>query len=121
MKKRIMSLLLAAMLLASLVPASAEPGPEADIGVGDYLQMGEYYGKPILRRCIAVDGNGPLMLSDRILCYKCFDAKGSSGVGSHARGGDDSRTDFGSNYWGDSNIRDWLNSDAPAGSVVWSC
>ena len=122
-----------------------------DIGIGDYLQMGEYYGQPILWRCVGFekisgyDGNGnpvmdstdtrttyeegylPLMLADKILCLKPFDAKGTDTGGSHGRGyyynsiQGYHRQNYGSNYWGDSNIRDWLNSSASAGNVVWSC
>gem|GEM_PF-2291828 len=113
---------------------------EKTVNVGDYFQMGTYYGKPILWRCVNVDENGPLMLSDKILCLKAFDFAGEDTSSSHGRGNNngeiwsmngvvptrpqavkDSRTTYGSNYWGDSNIRDWLNSDADAGNVEWSC
>lgn len=91
--------------------------------VGDYFQMGTYYDEPILWRCIKIDENGPLMLSHNILCLKPFDAAGENTSGSHGRGHNEGseRRQYGSNYWGDSNIRDWLNSDASAGNVVWSC
>ncbi|MBQ6570470.1 MAG: hypothetical protein IJL87_09470 [Clostridia bacterium] len=54
---------------------------------------------------------------------KRFDASGTNTSGSHGRGCEDGkeRKQDGSNYWGDSNIRDWLNSGASAGTVVWSC
>ena len=100
------------------------------VNVGDYFQLGTYYGEPILWRCIKIDENGPLMLSDKILSIKPFDASGTNTSGSHGRGGRGYVHDItagyfrrqnGSNYWGDSNIRDWLNSDASAGNVVWSC
>lgn len=93
------------------------------VRVGDYFLMGTYYGEPILWRCIKTDENGPLMLSDKILCIKAFDARGTNTSGSHGRGYESGsvRKENGSNYWGDSNIRDWLNSDASAGNVVWSC
>lgn len=107
--------------------------------VGAYYQMGTYRGKPILWRCVDIDENGPLMLSDKVLCYKAFDGAGSVESGSHGRGptgiiekilpntstrisvANKYRAEYGSNYWGDSNIRDWLNSDAEEGKVVWSC
>ncbi|MCI8507033.1 MAG: hypothetical protein HFJ06_00510 [Lachnospiraceae bacterium] len=66
-----------------------------------------------------IDENGPLMLSDRILCLKPWDAPGSNVSGSHGRY--QGREQVGSNYWKDSNIRLWLNSDAAAGDIVWSC
>ena len=70
-----------------------------------------------------IDENGPLMLSDKILCIKAFDAIGTDTTGSHGRGydGGSDRKKYGSNYWGDSNIRCWLNSTASAGNVVWTC
>ena len=137
------------MLLAAMpaMPASAE----ASINIGDYIQMGTYYGEPILWRCVSfdkisgydtngnpiidstdtrttyVDGYLPLMLSDKIICLKPFDASGTNTSGSHGRGYYDYgtpgywRQHYGSNYWADSNIRDWLNSTASAGNVIWSC
>ena len=123
------------------VAASATP-----LQVGEYIQMGTYYDEPILWRCIAYykitgyddDGNPivdatelstepkegylPLMLSDKVLCFKAFDASGDNASGSHGRGDQwEQRKTNGSNYWGDSNIRDWLNSSASAGDVIWSC
>jgi len=63
------------------------------------------------------DGYLPLMLSDGSLCNKQFDAGGNVKTGSHARG--PARTQNGSNYWGDSNIRDWLNSSDD--TVTYTC
>ena len=129
---------------------------DTTIQVGAYYQMGRYYDEPILWRCMAYykitgydtkgnpivdanekstepkDGYLPLMLSDKILCIKPFDAKGDNESGSHGRGVFEgpigsggslvnNRYYYGSNYWSDSNIRDWLNSDAAAGKVRWSC
>ncbi len=89
------------------------------IEVGDYLRLGTYYDEPIIWRCIDIDKNGPLMLTDKIICLKAFDAmpKTNENSGSHARG----RKDNDSNYWKDSNIRSWLNSNAAAGEVEWLC
>ena len=70
------------------------------------------------------DGYLPLLLSDESLCFKVFDAPGSDERGSHARGDSDpvfGRRRFGSPFWGDSNIRCWLNSAAEAGKVEWIC
>ena len=124
--KRIISIALAICIILSLfatIPVSAT----ASINIGEYVQMGTYYGKPILWRCVDIDENGPLMLSDRIICLKAFDAAGDNTSGSHGRGYYENgtqgyyRQNCGSNYWADSNIRDWLNSTASAGNVVWSC
>ncbi len=42
-------------------------------------------------------------------------------VGSHARFIERMGHIQGNNYWGDSNIRSWLNSSADAGEVKWLC
>jgi hypothetical protein len=83
--------------------------------------MGKYYDEPILWRCIDIDKNGPLMLSDRILMIKAFDA---GGIHKYADGtlqadSDGVRTKYGSNLWDTSNLRAWLNSSASAGKVTW--
>lgn len=112
-----------AISLLQTVSVNAADG----INIGDYVQMGTYYGVPILWRCVDIDENGPLMLSDKIICIKPFDASGANTSGSHGRGyyHKDTqgywRQDSGSNYWADSNIRCWLNSLASAGNVDWAC
>lgn len=66
----------------------------------------------------------PLMLADSLLCKKEFDTGGENTNGSHGRG-DGRRKNKGSNYWGDSNIRDWLNGTYEANThtdvSAWSC
>ena len=98
---------------------SPEPAlPELQINIGDYIQLGKYNDVPILWRCMDInDEHGTLLLSDKILCAKAFDAAGkhdyddlTGNVEKH-----------GSNFWEDSNIRAWLNSTAPAGAVEWPC
>jgi len=115
------------------------------IKLGDYVYMGTYNGSPILWRCVAFekitgnDANGnpimdstqtsqtyqdgylPLMLADGSLCDKQFDKEcRENRTGSHARDNDNNRRkNYGSNYWGDSNIRDWLNSSAD--TVTYTC
>lgn len=75
----------------------------AMLKTGDYVQFGRYSNDPILWKVINIDKNGPLLLSDQILCLKAFDSAGSYHT-------DSSRKLWGSNYWKDSNIRQWLNS-----------
>ena len=119
MKKRLLSLIITLAMMMSFVPVTANAS--MNISIGQYVQMGTYYGEPILWRCVDIDENGPLMLSDKILCIKAFDAYYSKNntTGSHSRS---SRRQFGcSNYWGDSNMRSWLNSTASAGKVEWLC
>ena len=132
-KKILATLMTAVITLGSIIcysdlSISAKEGDTFSVNgktlkVGDYFEMGTYFDEPILWRCIAYDENGPLMLSDKILCMKAFDASGNSESGSHGRALDSGniRKTNGSNYWGDSNLKDWLNSDADAGNVVWSC
>lgn len=144
MRKRILALLLALVIAVGLLPTAAwatENTAVSSIQIGDYVQVGKYNGYPIPWRCVAfekvtgTDANGnpiidstdtkteyedgylPLMLADIAICSKGFDHRGNVTTGSHGRHGD--RYSGGSNYWGDSNIRDWLNSSAD--SVTWSC
>ncbi|MCK9479499.1 MAG: DUF6273 domain-containing protein [Firmicutes bacterium] len=122
MKKRITSLSIMLAVVLSLFPI-ANVGA-ASIQVGDYLVMGKYYDELILWRCVDIDEKGPLMLSDKILCLKMFDAGGDNASSSHGRimfKDKYYRKTNGSNYWKDSNLRSWLNSTADAGNVVWLC
>lgn len=80
------------------------------IKVGEYIILGKYYGEPILWRCVAIDENGPLMLSDKILCLKAYDAKGNSEYHYVSGAFSSIRKQYGSNCYADSNIRQWLNS-----------
>lgn len=123
MKKRLLTAVLMLSMILSIAPLTVSA--EVNINIGDYLQMGTYYGEPILWRCVDIDENGPLILSDKIICIKPFDARTSTGKGvtSHLRhgkiGSTNSRDLRGSNYWQDSNIRVWLNSDASEGNIEW--
>ena len=119
--KRTLSLLLAVILvLCPLQVRAADDKPTIEIG--NYIQMGTYEGKPIVWRCVAKDDNGPLMLSDKVLCDSMpYDAKTNKNAetGSHRR--NSWRGKYGSNHWRDSNIRSWLNSNEEAGKVKWLC
>ena len=120
---RVTALLLSAVLTLCLLPLPVRAaGAEAGVQLGDYIQLGRYENEPILWRCVSVDENGPLMLSDRVLCDSMpYDAQTSenSTSGSHRRSG--YRSKYGSNHWRDSDMRSWLNSDADAGQVKWLC
>ena len=120
---RVTALLLSAVLTLCLLPLPVRAaGAETGVQLGDYIQLGRYDGEPILWRCVSVDENGPLMLSDRVLCDSMpYDAQTSenSDSGSHRRSG--YRSKYGSNHWRDSDMRSWLNSDADAGQVEWLC
>ena len=120
---RVTALLLSAVLTLCLLPLPVRAaGAETGVQLGDYIRLGSYDGEPILWRCVSVDENGPLMLSDKVLCDSMpYDAQTSenSTSGSHRRSG--YRSKYGSNHWRDSDMRSWLNSDAEAGQVKWLC
>ncbi|MDP4093861.1 MAG: TIR domain-containing protein [Bacillota bacterium] len=103
-----------------------------EMKVGEYILFGTYYDKPIQWRIININSNGcPLLLSEKILTLKAFDAA-ESGTYNHTPGGiafdvhkdrqdvykdysqKDLRSMKGSNYWLNSNIREWLNSTGAA-------
>lgn len=73
--------------------------PLYELQKGDCFTLGEYNGEPILWRYIGEVENGKLAISDKVLCEKPF--------------GD-------TNYWNDSCIRKWLNSEAGADAVDWA-
>lgn len=79
------------------------------IETGDIIEFGSYLGEPITWRCVGVDENGPLMLSEKVLCFKSYDAKGNY-ANSYRRSN-------GSNNWAETTLRHWLNS---YGEVDWS-
>jgi len=114
---KILSIVICIVMLASVVPVSASAG----INTGDYIQLGTYNNTPVIWRCIGVDKKGPLMIADEILTLKAFDASGDVNSGSHSRGETGYRNIAGSNYWADSNIRTWLNSEDAEGNIVWTC
>ncbi|OGO80567.1 MAG: hypothetical protein A2Y21_06470 [Clostridiales bacterium GWC2_40_7] len=67
-------------IAAAIIPVfmvSIRSNAAVTLQTGDYVKFGMYDGDPILWRVVNVDGNGPLILSDRILCLKAFDAAGS--------------------------------------------
>lgn len=106
---------------SSAAKKEKETATEELFTVGDYIQLGKYYDAPILWRCVDKDENGMLMLSDKILCRKPFDVYVKSRHPSDVSGSHIRRGVLESNYWADSNIRSWLNSDKPAGEVTWLC
>lgn len=88
-------------------------GLYASVTEGDYLVMGNIYGNDIVWRCVDINENGPLMLSEKILNFRAYDASGEHGGGQ--------RNTYGSNSWINSNLRYWLNSNEPEGEKEWPC
>lgn len=104
MKKSITALTLIVALVLSLAPCVAFG--EGEIAVGNSITFGKYNGQPIDWRCIAVDDNGYLMLSENVLTLKCFDPAGTKLTDNY-----NTRAEAGSDYWPESALRTWLNSD----------
>ena len=107
------------MLCMTVLPAKSADA-KINIKIGDYIRLGTYNNESVLWRCVNVDDNGPLMLSDRVLeDYMPYDAMTSDNADtcSHRRSG--YRSKYGSNHWRDSNMRSWLNSED--NTVTWLC
>ena len=67
-QRRMLSILLSAvmMLCMTVLPAKLADA-KINIKIGDYIRLGTYNNESVLWRCVNVDDNGPLMLSDRVL------------------------------------------------------
>ncbi|MEI6132559.1 MAG: DUF6273 domain-containing protein, partial [Bacillota bacterium] len=129
--KKITSILLAILVLTAIVtlaPAIPQTGVSAfaapTLKIGDYITLGRYNDEPILWRCIDINENGPLLLSDKILTLKPFDSKGNHKYldGTAQKDSKDAynmRSLLGSNLWETSNLRTWLNSELPNG-ILWA-
>ncbi len=112
MKKRLLAFVMAVVMVVTVMPwavLATNNVNQSTLAVGDYITFGTYLGEPILWRCVDIDENGPLMLSDKILCLKAFDAAGTNST-YHTDGWGYIRKQYGSNCWSDSSIRQWLNS-----------
>lgn len=88
----------------------------ASINIGDKIVLGTYEGQPISWVCVDKDDNGPLMLSEKVICQKEYDAAGYNSK-YHSDSWGYVREKTGSNCWEDSNIRQWLNT---SGKVNYS-
>lgn len=147
MKRKLSLFLAGAMAISLLHSVSLPAAAEAPIALGDYVTMGTYDGTPIQWRCVSfekivgTDENGnpimdstdtvteptagylPLMLSDTYVCEKEFDVSGQNTDHSHGWGynrtSHPSVNEGGSNYWGDSTLRCWLNSAEE--TVTYTC
>lgn len=99
-------------MLVGISNVYAETSDNNLIQDGTYIQIGSYNNDPILWRCVSTkddDENGKLIISDKILCYKCFDSR---------RIGTDYKN-TGCGYWEQSNLRAWLNSKEAGENIVW--
>ncbi len=110
--KRILACLLVVVMCICGLPigeVAIKASAANSIGIGDKIVLGIYNGEPISWICADIDENGPLMLSEKVLCNKEFDAPGKDSF-YHSDGWGYIRKDSGSNCWSDSNVRQWLNS-----------
>lgn len=107
--KRILVLVLSVLMLISVLSGTAvqaeervnsvEPISINSLQIGDYVRLGQYDDEPIVWRFMDEDAHGKLMVSDKILCEKPYGE---------------------TNFWKESFIRMWLNSDVSEGEVDWS-
>lgn len=107
-------LILGIALLIFFMPGKEEkPVLIGTIKVGDYVTFGSYYGEPILWKCVDTQ-NGVMLISDRIICLKPFDAaeSGTWGMKGGSFSKDLNEQQYGSKDWKTSNIREWLNSNS---------
>lgn len=113
--KKVLALVLTVIMLLSSMPFCVSSS--SGISIGDTITLGSYNGEPISWICVDIDDNGPLMLSEKVLCTKEYDAAGSNST-YHTDSWGYIRKNYGSNCWYDSNIRQWLNSNES--SVSWT-
>jgi hypothetical protein len=110
-------LMMSGVLVASPVgPVEVQAAPPS-VNIGQYIQFGSYNSAPILWRVIYKDPTtgDPILFADRILTLKAFDSGGSYHSADH------NLREMGvSNYYKDSNIRQWLNSSSAntGGNVI---
>ena len=109
MKQRLFAILTVVAVLFSTPVVMASP---QTIKQGDYILLGRYEDDPILWKCINTqDKNGTLMLSDKVLTFKAFDAGNADENSKHWRDG--------YSFWEESTLRTWLNSTEKGGNITW--
>ncbi|WP_233452840.1 DUF6273 domain-containing protein, partial [Caproicibacter fermentans] len=77
--------------------------------VGTRLKFGSIFGNPIVMKIANISGNNVTLITDGIIARYAYDAK-------EPANGDSSRVSYGNNRYVLSNIHQWLNSEAGAGS-----
>ena len=111
--KKFITIVVLLLMCLSINPVKAQRVEEEENNIGTYFQLGTYEDDPIIWRCISDDDeNGMLLLSDKILCYKAYNA------GTNV---DDflSQDMYGSDIWENTTIRAWLNAIENAGNIIW--
>lgn len=88
------------------IQASTYPLKEVTIQKGNYIYLGRYKDEPILWKYVDNDSSAPILLSDKIICFKSFDAKCHK-----CEGHEESDVQkFGTSNYKYSAIKTWLNS-----------
>lgn len=72
----------------------------------DYIYLGKYLDEDILWKVLEIKDNKVLLMSEYVICFKAFDAKGES---NEFHGSDSEK--YGSSVWKNSSLKQWLNSD----------
>ena len=111
--KKFITIVVLLLMCLNINPVKAQRVEEEENNIGTYFQLGTYEDDPIIWRCISDDDeNGMLLLSDKILCYKAYNA------GTNV---DDflSQDMYGSDIWENTTIRAWLNAIENAGNIIW--
>ncbi|WP_010250832.1 DUF6273 domain-containing protein [Acetivibrio cellulolyticus] len=73
--------------------------------IGNYILFGKYNNERILWRVINIDEAGsPLLFMENVITIKSYDSRGAAHKNRD-------RVKFGSNYWENSNIHQWLNAE----------
>ena len=111
--KKFITIVVLLLMCLNINPVKAQRVEEDGNNIGTYFQLGTYEDDPIIWRCISDDDeNGMLLLSDKILCYKAYNA------GTNV---DDflSQDMYGSDIWENTTIRAWLNAIENAGNIIW--
>ncbi len=109
--KKIFAVLITICMALSMMSVTV-CNAQADIKVGDYIQLGQYKGQRLIWRYAGDDDNGKLMFARDNICIKAFDAAGKE-------------TDikdrklYGSNLWSESTIRLWLNSNEETVNYIY--
>ena len=149
MLKRLMGLTLAIAIVISAIPISAADAisDPPTLQIGDLVQIGTFYDPIVWRVADFVsysdtdkygnaimplnyetgenDTEAVLLIADKIITARCFDSGFQKDeippeYSSHYR--DPAERVNGSNYWGDSNLRAWLNSNATWDEgIEWPC
>ena len=77
--------------------------------IGTKLKFGSIFGNPIVMKIANISGNNVTLITDGIIARYAFDAK-------EPLNGDSNRQNYGNNRYVQSNIHQWLNSEAAAGA-----